>query len=39
MSFYYGWRPYVPVAQRQRHAKKKIAQMKKKGQAVGARGD
>ena len=34
MSFYYGWRPYVPVAQRQRHAKKKIAQMKKKGQAV-----
>jgi uncharacterized Zn finger protein len=33
MSFY-GWRPYVPIAQRQWHAKKKIAQMKKKGQAV-----
>ena len=34
MSFYYGWQPYVPVAQRRRHAQKKIAAMKKKGQAV-----
>ena len=34
MGFYYGWRPYVPVAQRQRRAQKKISEMKKKGQSV-----
>jgi uncharacterized Zn finger protein len=33
MGFYYGWRPYVPVAQRQRRAQKKISEMKKKGQS------
>jgi uncharacterized Zn finger protein len=33
MSFY-GWRPYVPVAQRQRQAQKKLTEMKKKGQSV-----
>lgn len=31
---FFGWRPYVPVAQRQRQAQKKIAAMKKKGQTV-----
>ena len=33
MGFYYGWRPYVPVAQRQRRAQKKLTEMKKKGQS------
>ncbi|MFY9830698.1 MAG: SWIM zinc finger family protein [Rhodoplanes sp.] len=33
MSFY-GWRPYVSVAQRQRQAQKKLTEMKKKGQSV-----
>jgi uncharacterized Zn finger protein len=31
---FFGWRPYVPVAQRQRQAQKKIAAMKKKGEPV-----
>ena len=31
---FFGWRPYVPVSQRQRQAQKKIAAMKKKGQTV-----
>src|SRR5690349_784800 len=27
----YGWRPYVPVAERRRQAEKKLAEMSKKG--------
>lgn len=32
MSYY--WKPYVPVAERRRQAKKKLAALEKKGQAV-----
>ena len=31
---YYGWRPYVSVAERRRRAAKKIARMKKAGRDV-----
>ncbi len=31
---YHAWRPYVPVAERRRKAEKKLAKLKKKGQAV-----
>ena len=31
---YYGWRPYVPVALRRLKALKKLAKLKKRGQAV-----
>ena len=31
---YYAWRPYVPVAERRRQAERKLAKLKKKGQAV-----
>jgi len=31
---YYGWRPYVSVAQRRRRAAKKVAKMKKAGREV-----
>jgi uncharacterized Zn finger protein len=32
MSFY-GWRPYVPVAERRRQAQRELAKLKKKGQS------
>lgn len=32
MSFY-GWRPYVPVAERRRRAERELAKLKKKGQS------
>jgi uncharacterized Zn finger protein len=32
MSFY-GWRPYVPVAERRRQAEREVAKLKKKGQS------
>ena len=32
MSFY-GWRPYVPVAERRRKAERELAKLKKKGQS------
>jgi uncharacterized Zn finger protein len=31
---YYGWRPYVPVAQRRREAERKMQRLRKKGYAV-----
>jgi len=31
---YFGWQPYVPVAERRRQAERKLAQLKKKGQSV-----
>ena len=31
MSWYYGWRPYVPVAERRRRAMKKMEALRKKG--------
>jgi len=31
---YFGWQPYVPVAERRRQAERKLAKLKKKGQAV-----
>src|SRR5215472_5229266 len=31
---YFGWQPYVSVAERRRQAEKKLAQMKKQGQPV-----
>jgi uncharacterized Zn finger protein len=31
---YFGWQPYVPVAERRRQAEKKVAQLKKKGRPV-----
>jgi len=31
---YHGWRPYVPVETRRRNAEKKLAKLKKTGQAV-----
>jgi uncharacterized Zn finger protein len=31
---YFGWQPYVSVAERKRQAEKKLAQMKKQGQPV-----
>jgi len=34
MGFYYGWRPYVSVAQRRRQAVAEMAKLKKKGQPV-----
>jgi uncharacterized Zn finger protein len=33
MSFY-GWKPYVPVAERRKQAAKKIAKLKKQGKAI-----
>jgi len=34
MSFYYGWRPYVPVAARRAQAAKKAAQFAKSGRTL-----
>ncbi len=34
MGFYYGWRPYVSVAERRRQAAAEMARLKKKGQPV-----
>jgi uncharacterized Zn finger protein len=31
---YFGWQPYVPVAERRRRAERKLAKLKKKGQSV-----
>ena len=31
MSSYFGWKPYVPVAQRRRNAEKKMDALRKKG--------
>src|SRR5512135_358251 len=31
---YFGWRPYVPVAEKRRQAGRKLAKLKKRGQAV-----
>jgi uncharacterized Zn finger protein len=31
---YFGWQPYVPVAERRRQAERKLAKLKKKGQSV-----
>ncbi len=34
MSYYYGWKPYVPVAKRRAQAKKKLDQLRKKGENI-----
>src|SRR3990167_3609658 len=34
MGWGYGWRPYVPVAERRRKARQKVEKMKKKGQVI-----
>lgn len=34
MSYYDGWRPYVPVAERRAKAERKLASLRRKGQAV-----
>src|SRR5262249_46328294 len=34
MSWYYGFRPYVPVAQRRREAQRELEKMRKKGLVV-----
>ena len=31
---YYGWRPYVPVAERRRSAARKVAKMQKAGRRI-----
>jgi uncharacterized Zn finger protein len=31
---YFGWQPYVPVAERRRQAEKKVTQLKKNGQPI-----
>jgi uncharacterized Zn finger protein len=31
---YFGWHPYVPVAEKRRQAERKLAKLKKKGQSV-----
>ena len=31
---YFGWRPYVPVAEKRRQAERKLAKLKKHGQSV-----
>jgi uncharacterized Zn finger protein len=31
---YFGWAPYVPVAERRRQAEKEVAKLKKKGQTI-----
>ena len=31
---YFGWRPYVPVADRRRQAERKLAKLKKQGQSI-----
>jgi uncharacterized Zn finger protein len=31
---YFGWQPYVPVAERRRRAEQKVAKLKKKGQSI-----
>ena len=31
---YFGWQPYVPVAERRRQAERKVAKLKKKGQSI-----
>jgi uncharacterized Zn finger protein len=31
---YFGWQPYVPVAERRRQAEQKVAKLKKKGQPI-----
>jgi uncharacterized Zn finger protein len=36
MDFYYGWRPYVSVAERKRQAAREIEKRRKKGHSVSA---
>src|SRR6516165_9613926 len=31
---YFGWRPYVPVAEKRRQAERKLAKLKKQGKSV-----
>ena len=31
---YFGWRPYVPVAEKRRQAERKLAKLRKQGQSV-----
>jgi uncharacterized Zn finger protein len=31
---YFGWQPYVPVAERRRQAQRKLAKLKKRGQSI-----
>jgi len=31
---YFGWQPYVPVAEKRRRAEQKVAKLKKKGQSI-----
>ena len=31
---YFGWRPYVPVAEKRRQAERKLAKLKKQGQSI-----
>ena len=34
MSYDYGWKPYVSVAQRRKHAERELAKLRKKGHTV-----
>ena len=34
MVYGYGWRPYVPVAERRRRAARKVATLRKKGRTI-----
>ncbi len=34
MSYYFSWRPYVPVAERRRQAERKLAKLKRRGQST-----
>lgn len=34
MSYYYGWKPYVPVAQRRRKAQKEMERLRKRGDDI-----
>src|SRR5438034_4005072 len=34
MSYYFAWQPYVSVAEKRRRAERKVAKLKKRGQAI-----
>ena len=34
MSYYFAWRPYVPVAEKRRQAERELAKLKKQGQSI-----
>ena len=34
MSYYFAWRPYVPVAEKRRLASRKLAKLRKRGQSL-----